>query len=262
MSKYIAKGAKAPLWVSQNFLTSRSVIHSALSKTTLGKRDHVIEIGPGKGHITEKLACRAKRVTAVELDGGLFAKLALRFAGADNVVLIQNDFLRFVLPKSGGYKVFSSIPFSITTAIVRKLTEAHNPPTEAWLVMEKGAAKRFMGTPRESLRSLVLKPFFEMEIVFRFSREDFHPKPACDVVMLQLKRKARPDIPLGLRPDFERFVQAALSGGLYRLLSKKQVSRALKEAGLSNDVVPEEMRYIQWLCLFRCYARLVLQKPS
>lgn len=262
MSKHIARGAKAPLWVSQNFLTSRQVIHSALSKTTLGRDDHVIEIGPGKGHITEKLASRVRQVTAIELDGGLFNKLALRFAGAGNVVLIRNDFLRFALPKEGGYKVFSSIPFSITTAIVRKLTECHNPPAEAWLIMEKGAALRFMGTPRASLRSLMLKPFFETGIVFRFSREDFHPKPACDVVMLHLKRKAQPDIPLGLRPDFERFMQAALSGQLYRLLSKKQVSRALKEAGLPGDIVPAEMLYIQWLCLFRCYARLVHKKPS
>lgn len=260
MSKHIARGAKAPLWVSQNFLTSRQVIYCALNKTTLGRDDHVIEIGPGKGHITEKLAARAKQVTAVELDEGLFQKLALRFAGADNVVLIRNDFLRFALPKSGDYKVFSSIPFSITTAIVRKLTETKNPPAEAWLILEKGAALRFTGAPRESLRSLMLKPFFETEIMFRFRREDFHPKPACDVVMLHLRRKAEPEVPVGLRRDFERFVQAALSGSLYRLLSKKQVSRALKEAGLPSEVVPEEMRYIQWLCLFRCYARLVLQK--
>jgi 23S rRNA (adenine-N6)-dimethyltransferase len=56
------------------------------------------------------------------------------------------------------YKVFANIPFNKTTNIVRKLTGSSNPPEEAWLVIEKGVAKRFMGTPNETIFSLNIKP--------------------------------------------------------------------------------------------------------
>lgn len=160
MSKHPSKGLRGPLWVSQNFLTSSAVIHSALCKTNLGKNDHVIEIGPGKGHITKALARHSAQVTAVELDDALFGKSRYTFAEAPNVRLVQGDFLQFPLPKNGNYKVFSNIPFSITTAILHKLTGCANPPQNAWLTMEKGAARRFAGIPSESLHSLMLKPFF------------------------------------------------------------------------------------------------------
>jgi 23S rRNA (adenine-N6)-dimethyltransferase len=61
---------------------------------------------------------------------------------------------------------------------LRKLTESKNPPTEAWLTMEKGAAKRFMGTSRESLRSLMIKPVFDLEIIYHFRRRIFIRSPA------------------------------------------------------------------------------------
>lgn len=60
--------AMPPLWASQNFLTSRAIIHRLIQRTNLTKNDHVIEIGPGKGHITRALLERCCHVTAVELD--------------------------------------------------------------------------------------------------------------------------------------------------------------------------------------------------
>jgi len=121
--------------------------------------------------------------------------------------------------------------------------------------MEKGAAKRFMGIPRESIRSLVLKPLFEMQIIYNFKREDFHPMPGVDVVMLHLKKKPVRDIPTSQWQSYRRFIANAVinsGSGLLRVFTKKQLSRACREAGL-NDITSGEILYIQWLCLFRCY---------
>lgn len=57
--------AMPPLWASQNFLTSRAIIHRLIQRTNLTKNDHVIEIGPGKGHITRSLLETCRHVTAV-----------------------------------------------------------------------------------------------------------------------------------------------------------------------------------------------------
>ncbi|MDE6219365.1 MAG: hypothetical protein K2G51_02855 [Lachnospiraceae bacterium] len=64
------------------------------------------------------------------------------------------------------YKVFSNIPYFITTQIVEKLTRVSNAPADIWLVMEKGAAKRFMGVPKETKKSLLLKVNWTVAIVY------------------------------------------------------------------------------------------------
>ncbi len=97
--------------------------------------------------------------------------------------------MKYKLPDKGNYKVFSNIPYYLTTEIVRKLTENANPPSEMWLVMEKGAAKRFLGVPAETKYSLSLKYRWKLDIVYFFKKEDFHPKPSVDSVLLHFLRK-------------------------------------------------------------------------
>jgi len=223
----LSKQNSGALRCSQNFLTSGQVVRRIVNLAGLNKNDHVIEIGPGKGHITSALLPRCGQVTAVELDPGLCAYLRSKFAGAPNLRLVRGDFLAQPLPR-GPYKVFANIPFSRTTDIVRKLTLGPRPPIEAWLVMEKGAAKRFLGRPNESLVSLQLKPWFEGEVIYHFRREDFHPKPAADAVLLHLKRRPAADIAPAQRGAWMRFTAARLPA--------------------TGDIL-----YIQWLCLFRRY---------
>jgi|GEM_PF-218193 23S rRNA (adenine-N6)-dimethyltransferase len=230
-------GVSAPVWVSQNFLTDAKTISRLLHKTSIAASDHVIEIGPGKGHITRLLVQLCHKVTAIEVDQQLFDKLRAKFSGTSNLSLHNQDFLQWRLPASRNYKVFANIPFSHTTAILRKLTESRNPPTEVWLTMEKGAAKRFMGKPRETLRSLMLKPAFELKIIYHFRREDFHPMPGVDVVLVHLKKKTQPDVPAANRRTYEYFVANGLrdnGAGLRRMFTKRQLFRALREAGLDG----------------------------
>lgn len=158
------KGTTPPIWVSQNFLTSYKIINRIIRRTTLNKDDHVIEIGPGKGHITGILIQKCRKVSAIEIDGRLYNRLTAKFKDVKNIRIYHQDFMKWKLPQSEDYKVFSNIPFCFTTDIMRKLTECKNAPSEAWLTMEKGAAKRFMGKPSESLRSLLIKPRFDLVV--------------------------------------------------------------------------------------------------
>jgi 23S rRNA (adenine-N6)-dimethyltransferase len=253
---------RPPVWVSQNFLTSHKTIRRVIRKTSIAADDHVIEIGPGKGHTTALLLQRCRKVTAVELDEKLYKGLLEKFGEADNLKLCHADFLQWRLPASGSYKVYANIPFCHTTGILRKLTESRNPPDEAWLTLEKGAARRFMGRPHENLRSLMLKPVFDADIVYRFRREDFHPKPGVDVVMVRLRKKAKPEVPPDQWNAYERFVSYGLRSncrGLRRLFTEKQLYRAIRDAGV-HGFSSGEMIYVQWLYLFRCYWEHVLHK--
>jgi len=238
--------------VSQNFLTSKKTIDRLIRKTSIGANDHVIEIGPGKGHITDALLRRCKKLSAVELDGNLYRKLLIKYSTEPgSLKLHHHDFLKWSLPQSSDYKVFANIPFCRTTDIVRKLTESTNPPQEAWLVMEKGAAKRFIGMPQENLRSLPPKPQFDINIIYHFKRDDFHPAPNVDVVMLHLKRKSISDVSVFEQRKYQNFISNYFSGkekfskraALLRMFTKRQLSRACKQAGVNDLETGEILRY-------------------
>ena len=239
--------------ISQNFLTSRKIIERLINKTNISDTDTVLEIGAGKGHITHALASRCNSVVSYEIDPKLYGSLKPKLA--DNVKLYCADFLDFPLPK-GPYKVFANIPFSRTTEILRKLTSAQNLAEGIWLVMEKGAAKRFCGLPRENLSSLLLKPFFEVKIVYHFSRDDFHPAPGVDTVLIELKQKQCFDIAAHERSSFTAFVAHGQKYGLFgrnALLTKRQIATALRLADLPQIERSGDILYVQWLCLFRCW---------
>lgn len=179
------------IYVSQNFLTSRRLLERIVRISTITKNDLVIEIGTGKGHLTEVLCRRAKYVYSMEIDKKLYERAKERLQKEDNLKIMCRDFMKYQLPSRTNYKVFANIPYNITTGIVKKLTEDAHSPSEIWLVMEKGAAKRFLGVPKETKYSLLLKRRWDLEIVYYFSREDFHPKPSVDSVLLHFSQKKR-----------------------------------------------------------------------
>ncbi len=245
--------ASMPYSVSQNFLTSYRLIERLIKKAGLTARDTVVEIGAGKGHITKALSNSCKTVIAYEIDRKLYEYLKPQLA--ENVRLYRADFLKCPLPKTP-YKVFANIPFSGTTEILRKLTSAEPLPDGIWLVMEKGAAKRFCGIPKENLNALLIKPFFETRIIHHFNREDFHPAPRVDTILLELQRKETPDILPSQKRAFSAFLSHSLRYGLFgsrALLTKNQITVALKRAGLPPFERSGEILYVQWLCLFRCW---------
>jgi 23S rRNA (adenine-N6)-dimethyltransferase len=124
--------------------------------------------------------------------------------------------------------------------------------------MEKGAAKRFCGKPNDTLQSLLLKPFFNLNIVYHFRREDFHPAPRVDVVLLHISQKTEPELLWTEQKTYCDFVSYGLKFGLFgknAALTRHQISTALRLAKLNPIQPGGEVLYIQWLCLFRCWLK-------
>jgi len=105
---------------SQNFLKDLEFVKGLVDKTDIGSDDFVVEIGPGKGIITEVLASRVRCVKAVEVDEVLFTKLQDKLKNYKNVEIIKADFLKWRHP-STPYKVFSNIPFNLAVGMPRTL---------------------------------------------------------------------------------------------------------------------------------------------
>lgn len=247
---------------SQNFLSDPGLVERLLDVSGIRAPDLVYEIGPGHGIITGPLARRCGRVVAIERDPLLAERLRRRFAGAPHVAIRAADFLACPLPGTP-YKIFANIPFNRTAAIVAKLTAAPCPPEDAYLIVQREAADRFLGRPRETLRAVLLKPWFEPAIVHRFRREDFAPAPHVDVVMLRLRKRGPPLVPAtGARAfrDFAVYGFTAWQPSLYRvladLLGPRQSRRVARDAGLDPAAPPTAVPFAQWLALFDAFDHL------
>ncbi len=252
---------------AQNFLKDSRLIASLLEGSSISSDDLVYEIGPGKGIITEQLALCCKQVVAIEKDPHLAALLLQKFVEEPQVTIHQGDFLHYHLPRHP-YKVFANIPFNITAAIVAKLTVWEYAPLDAYLIMQREAAEMFLGKPHETLRTILLKPEFEMEIVHRFERKDFIPAPRVDVVMLRLRKRGPPLIQHTERQCFRDFVvhvftawRPTLKSTLKSIFTRQQLKDMKRVLGIDLDGTPTSLSFEQWLHLFE-YFKVVDNKGA
>jgi 23S rRNA (adenine-N6)-dimethyltransferase len=258
----MAHQQRSTLWRTQNFLRSSVVLDPVLAGSGIQPRDLVLDIGAGTGTVTASLRAHGARVIAIEQDPRLCARLRDAF-GADAQVTIEcGDFLRARLP-STAYKVFASPPFDVTTAIVTKLTEAASAPEDAFLVVQLEAARRYIGHPSETLYALLLKPWFEPQLVHSFRRRDFTPAPAVDVVMLRLRKRGPPLIEPAQRQLYRDFVVAAFTAwrpsvrtALVRAIGSSSATRTLGHAGLTGSEKPSQVAFAGWLAIFEAFVAM------
>ena len=126
---------------SQNFLTSEKVLNQIIKQLNLKETDTVYEIGTGKGHLTTKLAKISKQVTSIELDSHLFNLSSEKLKLNTRVTLIHQDILQFQFPNKQRYKIVGSIPYHLSTQIIKKVVfESH--ASDIYLIVEEGFYKR------------------------------------------------------------------------------------------------------------------------
>lgn len=253
---------------SQNFLVKPALIVSLLEATTIGPDDVVVEIGPGKGIITQQLVRLSGELIAIEADPELFKALKEKLKTAENVDLRQEDFLKTTLP-SGDYKVFSNIPFNITADIVRKLLGSTNPPLDSYLFMQKEAVNKIAGRPyaaQETLAALVEKPWFRFEVIHHFQRNDFKPAPSVDVVLLHIRQLPQPSVDHEHKKQYQDFVTYAfiskkptLRKGLDHIFTYNQFKRLAKTLSFPLDARPTDLTFEHYLGLFNYFLTGVIE---
>lgn len=220
--------------------------------------DLVVEAGAGDGALTRALADAGYRVIAVEKDARLYGRLRARFAGDPRVVCCRADFLEWAPPSGGPYRFVSNVPYGITAALVRKVLHAARLPDEAVLVVQREAAEKFAGTPRETLFSLLHKPWWEIAIAGAMRRGDFVPAPRVRSAVLRVVRRDAPLIAETGARRYQAFVAGAfvhgsadVSRALRRWLTARQVRRLGRELGFEAHARTSDLTFGQWLAVFR-----------
>jgi 16S rRNA (adenine1518-N6/adenine1519-N6)-dimethyltransferase len=181
--------------LGQNFLKSKTALFKMIEAGEVGPDDTILEVGPGKGVLTEKLLEKAKKVVAVEKDHRLIELLQEKFANeiaAGKFVVLNQDILDFT-PKFDSYKIIANIPYYITGQFLRKFLENEKQPERIVVMVQKEIAQRIVAKDingqeggKESLLSISVKAYGKPKMTMKVGKENFSPAPKVDSAILAI----------------------------------------------------------------------------
>ncbi|MDE6386556.1 MAG: 16S rRNA (adenine(1518)-N(6)/adenine(1519)-N(6))-dimethyltransferase RsmA [Lachnospiraceae bacterium] len=250
----------------QNFLIDKGILEKIIESANITPDDCILEIGPGIGTMTQRLAEEAGEVVAVEIDKNLIPILDETLADYDNVTIINEDILKVdinrIVDEHGGkpIKVVANLPYYITTPIIMSLFEKHVPLHSVTIMVQKEVADRMKvgpGTKDYGALSLAVQYYAKPEIVARVPAECFMPRPNVDSAVIRLIRYEEPPVMADDEEWLFAVVRASfnqrrktLANGLANAgnlaVSRQQVEETLAKMGLPITVRGEALTLEQF----------------
>lgn len=224
--------------LGQNFLINAGVCEKIASACALSDNLGVIEIGPGRGALTMRLAPLAKKVVALELDGSLIPALSETVAPLGNVDILQCDALEvdldmIIAERLAGLDVViaGNLPYYITSPLIMKVLESRTRARRAVFMVQKEAARRLCAAERSrecGAATMAVRWFSEPTVLFDVSPDSFFPAPSVTSSVISLELRGEP--PLAVRDEKKMFavIKAAFAQ------RRKTAANAIA-AGLSLD---------------------------
>ena len=249
--------------LSQNFIKSPELVRQLLSVSSLNQKDVVVEIGPGRGIITQELIKVVSQVVAIEKDRELIPFLQDKFSQVPNLKLINQDFLSWSLP-SISFKIFSNIPFSITAPILDKILKSPNKPQELYLIIQLEAAKKYCLSPDFNNQDAVLtSPYYDVKILGDIDRSAFTPKPQVDIVFAKFILKTKSLINDSDYSEFRDFIVYGFNQWkpnifeIYKKIFSYDQFKKINHQLQINSFKPSQLSFNQWLDFFAVYQKFV-----
>ena len=215
----------------QNFLTSGAIADRIVAAAALDRSDHIIEVGPGLGILTEKIAILPHRsLTLIELDPRLASRLTDRFADDSTVRVINADFLSIdfaPLAAEPPVKVIGNLPFNVAAAILRRLSNNARLISRMVLMFQREVAARIRARPGDegySALSVFTALYWDIDLHFAVAAGSFHPRPKVDAEVLRFTpRKTSP-----FAEDEERIILEVIRASFSA--PRKQIRNALSHS--------------------------------
>jgi 16S rRNA (adenine1518-N6/adenine1519-N6)-dimethyltransferase len=212
--------------LGQHFLADRKVLERIADAAAILPGDTVLEIGPGRGALTDLLAERAGRLVAIEYDRALAAQLRDRYAARASVEIVQADVLTVSLGEvaRGAFKLVGNVPYYITTPILFHALERPRPDLAVYLVQREVAGRLAASPGNGEYGALTVNvgAVADAELLFTVPAGAFRPPPRVESAVVRITPKASPLVSPEREDAFRAFVQSVFS------MRRKQMQRILR----------------------------------
>ena len=203
--------------LGQNFLFDSHYLESIADSGKVTKEDTIIEVGPGLGVLTTRLAERAKKVIAVEIDQNLVPVLKKLTADYDNIEIINEDIMKAdvnaLIDGEESVKVVANLPYYITTPIIMKLLEGKYNIKSITVMIQKEVAERFVakeGTKDYGAITLSINYYTNPKITLTVPPSAFIPPPKVHSSVITLECK-EPDVQVNDAEKMFKIIKAAFN---------------------------------------------------
>lgn len=238
-----AHGIQPSRRLGQNFLIDRHVLEFIVEAARLQPGDHVLEVGPGAGVLTQELLARGCHVLAVEKDAGLHALLAERWASEPLLDLRLGDALELdyaaVFAPDAARLLVSNLPYSVGTRVVVEAAIQETPPERMVVLVQKEVAERFVakpGTADMGTAGVWLQQVYDVEIVRLVKPSCFWPAPDVTSAIVRMERHARLPLDVAERARLRALTRIAFQH------RRKQMAPLFRNAPVDLAATPDEMR--------------------
>lgn len=252
---------KAKKSLGQNFLKSKPALAMMISAGAVVDTDTVVEIGPGKGALTEKLLENAGHVIAIEKDRDLVDFLKEKFnkeIEEGRFELVQGDCLEWCpgTLKSKNYKLIANIPYNITGAILKKFLSEENQPERMVLLVQKEVAERIVARDsKESILSISVKAYGTPKYMMKVEKRFFSPAPKVDSAIIAITEISKKNFKIKdqegkffeiLKTGFAH-KRKVLKKNLEDALPKETIAELFKTYNINEKVRAEDIKLSNWL---------------
>src|SRR5258706_3687884 len=262
--------------LGQNFLRDESVIRRIVDALDLGVQDTVIEIGPGRGALTERLLATGANVLAIEIDREFVPALRVQFHSEEKFQVVEADVLDtdfaklLTIADAATTKLVGNLPYNISTPILQRLIDQRDLFSKIVLMFQREVVERITAPPGGKQRgylSVLVENSFDTEHLFDVSPETFQPVPKVwsAVAKLTPKESVVPDEPL-----FRKIVSASFAQKRKTILNNLKpvfhdAARILSESSIDAKKRAEALTLDEWKLLTDAVRRsssAAAEKPS
>lgn len=235
----------------QNFLQDTGVIDRILRAIYPKKTEHLLEIGPGRGALTEGLLASEARLDVIELDQDLIPLLKLRFGLNPAFHLHQGDALKFdfktLIVDNERLRVVGNLPYNISTPLIFHLLSQHAVIEDMHFMLQKEVVKRMAAQPGGGdwgRLTIMVQYFCQVEHLFDVPPECFFPAPKVDSAIVKLTPYKELPCPAKDHKLLEILVREAFNQRrktLRNTLKQLLPAEAIEEAGVDGSLRPEQL---------------------
>lgn len=254
--------------LGQNFLIDANVCARIVKEVNPQQGETIIEIGPGRGALTEKLIEHAGKLIAIEYDKDLIPILQENFGGREDFTLIEADalevdFQKLIAPANKA-RVVANLPYYISTAILQRLIEQREHISDMTLMFQREVVERVTareGSSERGFISVLVEAYCETKRLFDVSPESFRPVPKVRSTVARFVMREKVEI------ENEELFRQIVSAGfaqkrktifnnlrnapkdLFEYFERKGIENLLEDAGIEKQRRAETLTLAEWVRL-------------